>query len=92
MQKIKLRNAERKRKAQMRNMEEIKSNISKPIAARPSDKIWISNFDLADAYGQMKLTEEAKYLCIFAVAGGNFTGYYRFLKGFYGLADIPTIF
>ena len=31
-------------------------------------------------------------LCIFAVTGGNFTGYYRFLKGFYGLADIPTIF
>ena len=30
-------------------------------------------------------------LCIFAVTGGNFTGYYRFLKGFYGLADIPTI-
>ena len=24
--------------------------------------------------------------------GGDFTGYYRFLKGFYGLADIPTIF
>ena len=23
---------------------------------------------------------------------GNFTDYYRFLKGFYGLADIPTIF
>ena len=23
---------------------------------------------------------------------GNFTGYYSFLKGFYGLADIPTIF
>ena len=22
----------------------------------------------------------------------KFTGYYRFLKGFYGLADIPTIF
>ena len=31
-------------------------------------------------------------LCIFAVTGGNFTGYYQFLKGFYGLADIPTIF
>ena len=31
-------------------------------------------------------------LCIFAVTGGNFTGYYRLLKGFYGLADIPTIF
>ena len=31
-------------------------------------------------------------ICIFAVNGGNFTGYYRFLKGFYGLAYIPTIF
>ena len=31
-------------------------------------------------------------LCIFAVTGGNFTGYYRFLIGFHGLADIPTIF
>ena len=31
-------------------------------------------------------------LCIFAKTGGNFTGYYSFLKGFYGLADITTIF
>ena len=29
------------------------------------------------------------HICL---TGGNFTGYYRFLKGFYGLADIPTIF
>ena len=27
-----------------------------------------------------------------AITGGNFTGYYRFLNKFYGLADIPTIF
>ena len=27
-----------------------------------------------------------------AVTGGNSTGYYRFLKVFYDLADIPTIF
>ena len=26
------------------------------------------------------------------VSGGDFTGYYRFLKEFYELADIPTIF
>ena len=30
--------------------------------------------------------------CIFAVTGKNFTGYYSFRKGFYGLADIPTIY
>ena len=28
---------------------------------------------------------------LFAIAGGSFTGYYRFLKGFYGSAHIPTI-
>ena len=26
------------------------------------------------------------------MVGGDFTGYYRFLKGFYGLADMPLIF
>ena len=44
------------------------------------------------AYGQVQLSKHAMDLCIFAITGGNFTGYYRFLKGFYGLADIPTIF
>ena len=29
---------------------------------------------------------------MFTVTGGEFEGYYRFLKGLYGLADIPTIF
>ena len=29
---------------------------------------------------------------MFTVTGGDFKGYYRFLKGFYGLADIPTKF
>ena len=41
---------------------------------------------------QIKLDDDTKNLCIFTVTGGNFTGYYRFLKGFCGLADIPTIF
>ena len=29
--------------------------------------------------------------CIFAMTGENFTGYYNFMKGFYGLAVILTI-
>ena len=41
------------------------------------------------AYGQLL---EARDLCIFAVTWGKFTGYYRFLKGFHWLPDIPTIF
>ena len=81
-----------KRKAQMPNMEELISRISRKIADGPADEIWISKFDLDYAYSQLLLSREARNLCIFAVTGGNFTGYYRFLKGFYGLADIPTIF
>ena len=26
------------------------------------------------------------------IIGGDFTGNYRFKKGFYGLSDIPTVF
>ena len=40
----------------------------------------------------MKLSEETSRQCVFALSGGNFSGYYRFKNGFYGLADIPTIF
>ena len=40
----------------------------------------------------MKLSKETSRQCVFAITGGNFSGYYRFKKGFYGLADIPTIF
>ena len=68
------------------------SKTWRKIADGPADEIWISRIDLDYAYGQLILSREARNLCIFAVTGSNFTGYYRFLKGFYGLADIPTIF
>ena len=68
------------------------SIISRIIADGEADEIWISKFDLDYAYGQLSLSKNAMDLCMFAVTGGNFTGFYRFLNGFYGLADIPTIF
>ena len=80
-----------KRKAQMPNMEELVSRISRKIVDGPADEIWISKFDLDYAYGQL-FSREARNLCIFVVIGENFTGFNRFLKGFYGLADIPTTF
>ena len=73
-------------------MEELISRISRKIADGEEHDIWISKFDLDYAYCQLPLSKNTRDLCIFAVTGGNFTGYYRFLKGFYGLADIPTIF
>ena len=40
----------------------------------------------------MRLSEETSQQCVFALTGGKFSWYYRFKKGFYGLADISTIF
>ena len=51
-----------------------------------------TKIDLDYAYGQIKLSEEASRQCGFALIGGKFNGYYRYKKGFYGLADIPSVF
>ena len=59
---------------------------------RDRDPIWISVVDLDYAYGQMKLAPVTSKHCNFAMTGEKINGYYRFLKGFYGPADIPTIF
>ena len=81
-----------KRKAQMPNIEKLVSKLSRKVSDGPADEIWISKFVLDYAYGQLHLSKRAMDLRIFAVTGGNFTGYYRFLKGLYRLADIPTTF
>ena len=81
-----------KRKAQMPNLDELISRISRKISEGEDGEILATKLDFDYAYGQIKLDDDTKNLCIFTVTGGNFTGYYRFLKGFYGLADIPTIF
>ena len=88
----KLNEATIKKKAQMPNMEELISRISRKISEEQEGEIWITKLYFDYAYGQIKLNENTKNLCVFTVTGGEFTGYYRFLKGFYGLADIPTIF
>ena len=51
-----------KRRAQMPNMEELISRISRKIADRPADGIWISKFDLDYKYGQLLLCREARNL------------------------------
>ena len=75
----------------MPNMEELLNQISVEITRDRKLQLFISKIDLDYAYGQMKLSEETSRQCVFALTGGNFSGY-RFKKGFYGLADIPTIF
>ena len=81
-----------KRKAQMPNMEELISRISRKISEGKQGELSATKLDFDYAYDQIKLDENTKNICIFTVTGGDFTGYYRFLKEFYGLADIPTFF
>ena len=74
------------------NMEELLNQISVEITRDWTVQSFLSKIDLDYAYGQMKLSEELSRQCFFAITGGNCSGYYRFKKGFYGLANIPTIF
>ena len=80
-----------KRKAAMPNMRELISKISAEIT-KSNGEIWTSKIDLDYAYGQAKLSKEAAKHCVFSIIGGDFTGHYRFKKGFYGLSGIPTVF
>ena len=81
-----------KKRPHMPNMEELLNQISAELSKNDRDPIWISVVDLDYAYGQMKLAPETSKHCNFAMTGEKVNGYYRFLKGFYGPADIPTIF
>ena len=87
----KLNESCKNRKAAMTNMEELISKISTEIT-RSNEEIWLSKISLDYAYGQAKLSKEAAKHCVFSIIGGDFTGHYRFKKGFYGLSDIPTAF
>ena len=69
----------------MPNMEELLNQISVEITRDRTVQLFLSKIDLDYTYGQMKLSEETSRQCVFALTGGNFSG-------FYGLADIPTIF
>ena len=81
-----------KKRPHMPNMEKLLNHISAELSKNDHDPIWISVIDLDYAYEQMKLAPETSKHCNFAMTGEKINGYYRFLKGFYGPADIPTIF
>ena len=81
-----------KMRPHMPNMEELLNQISVEKTRDRKLQLFMFKIDLDYAYDQMKLSEGTRRQCVFAITGGNFSGYYRFKKGFYGLADIPTIF
>ena len=75
----------------MPNKEELLNQISIEITLVRTAQLFIS-IDLDYVYGQMKLSKETSRQCVFANIGAKFSVYYQIKKGFYGLADIRTVF
>ena len=81
-----------KNKYQMPNVEELLDGVSQIVSANTVGMLYFTVLDLKYAYSQIKLNAETAKQCNFNIVGGQATGTYRFLTGFYGLADMPAEF
>ena len=64
----------------MPNTQELISRIARKISEGEDGKFLATTLDFDYAYGQINLDEKTRNFCIVTVTGGEFTGYYRFLK------------
>ena len=81
-----------KNKYQVPNIHELIDNVALQISEKSNGRVWFSNLDLKNAYSQLKLCEQTRKQCNFSIVGGENTGTYQFLTGFYGLGDMPNEF
>ena len=76
----------------MPNVDELLDGVSQIVTAKTNGTLYFTVLDLKYAYSQIRLTAETDNQCNFSIVGGQATGTYRFLTGFYGLADMPAEF
>ena len=81
-----------KNKYQMHNVDELLDGVSQIVMAKTQGTLYFAVLDLKYAQSQLRSTAETAKKCNFNIVGGQATGTYRFLKGFYGLADMPAEF
>ena len=81
-----------KNKYQMLNIHELIDNIAPQLSGKEPGEVWFSSLDLKNAYSQFQLCTDTSKQCNFSIVGGETTGIYRFLTGFYGLGDMPNEF
>ena len=81
-----------KNKYQMPNFDELIDGASQIVAENKSGFFYFTVLDLKYAYSQLKLAADTAKQCNFKIVGGKATGTFRFLTGFYGLADMPAEF
>ena len=76
----------------MPNMDELLDRVGQIVTANTAGTLYFTTLDLEYAYSQFRLNAETAKQCNFNIVGGQATGTYRFLTGFYGLADMPAEF
>ena len=81
-----------KNKYQMPNLDELIDGVSQIVTKNKNGTLYFTVLDLKYAYSQLKLAADTAKQCNFNIVGGKATGTYRFLTGFYGLADMPAEF
>ena len=80
-----------KDKHQMPNLENLLDMVAEKLDTEKGET-WFSTVDMTYAYGQVPLHLLIAKHCNFQITGGESTGTYRFVKGFYGLSVMPTEF
>ena len=75
----------------MPNLDSLMEMIAQHVAKKTGHTFY-TTLDMTYAYGQVKLSEETAGHCNFQIVGGEATGIYTFITGFYGLTTIPTEF
>ena len=80
-----------KDKYQMPNIENLMDMIAEKMNSN-SGEVWFTSLDMRYAYGQVPLEDETARQCNFKIIGGETTGTYRYVNGFYGLTVMPTEF
>ena len=71
---------------------ELLDQISVEITNDRTKELMMSKIDLDYAHGQMRLSAETRWQCVFAISGRNFSGYYLLKKRFYSLATSPQYY
>ena len=76
----------------MPNVDELLDGVSQIVTENTRGTLYFSVLGLNYAHSQLKLTAETAKQCKFNIIGGQATGTYKFLTGFYGLTDKPAEF
>ena len=73
----------------MSNLEHLVDMVAEQLDTENEGTAWYTSLDMRYAYGQVPLNKETAEHCNSEIIGGEATGTYRFITGFYGLTVMP---